>query len=627
MRCLTMFVESSRTVFLKIAMLIALIGLGMYWGLCVDAGELTKPDIRVVVSPTQPAANQPVELFATGMLPSWAYSVSNGTAEVRGNEIHVDLPIIALMIYIEDPEPVKVHEPIARFMLEEGEYTVHSTISMEEQPPFTFTVGPPVEIDFETTAPFFDASIQVDPPKPSPGEDVFLRVTGLLPDTSWSVTQSSFEIENEIIFLRMETESDGIGLDVLTPVEEVFSVGPLAEGVYVVTLEVNGITADKASFRVFDRPIDGELIPLPPDFPVSNIHNAMLIAEPNPAQPGDAVRFTLDGEFSTPGYSIEILKPLSVDGDAISAVVNIIEPTEEIMITVTDPFRFELGELVLDEGLYYAYVATGNNRIAMTRVVVGDPVLPAPVPPRPHTPHPAMVMANPSPAEPGETVNFTLKGEFPTPGYAIELIEPLAVEGHSITAVVNIVEPIDEFLPTVIDPFEFELGELSLEEGMYALTVFAVAPEMPIAHGRLQVGERSEWHGGMPRPVLVFDREGGFAGSRSWLQVSTDGEIIRHDAFNSPAEENGTIPMERWLEIRDFFDAIPFDQLPDRFWPETPIADGFTYSIEYAGRTIIVDEGAEVPVELEAALVLLIELLGDPLEDMESTHVDSWLLH
>jgi hypothetical protein len=106
-----------------------------------------------------------------------------------------------------------------------------------------------------------------------------------------------------------------------------------------------------------------------------------------------------------------------------------------------------------------------------------------------------------------------------------------------------------------------------------------------------------------PSPLVTFVRSGGFIGATDQLSVATDGRATStRGAFRLSAARLAT--LQRSLK------AARFRTLRTKYRATVPIADGYTYRVRYAGRSILVEEGAGAPARLERLVYLLDELLN-----------------
>ena len=86
-----------------------------------------------------------------------------------------------------------------------------------------------------------------------------------------------------------------------------------------------------------------------------------------------------------------------------------------------------------------------------------------------------------------------------------------------------------------------------------------------------------------PTPLVTFVRTGGFIGAIDQLTVSTDGRAMStRGAFRLSAQRLAT--LQRSLQ------AAHFRTLRLKYRPTVPLADGYSYRVRYAGRSVLVEE-------------------------------------
>ena len=104
------------------------------------------------------------------------------------------------------------------------------------------------------------------------------------------------------------------------------------------------------------------------------------------------------------------------------------------------------------------------------------------------------------------------------------------------------------------------------------------------------------------RPLVTFTRTGGFIGATDQLSVSTAGRV-------TSSRGSYRISTARLLALRRSLIVARFATLRPKYLAAVPIADGYTYGIRYAGRSVLVEEGAETPTRLAKLVRLLDGLL------------------
>jgi hypothetical protein len=105
------------------------------------------------------------------------------------------------------------------------------------------------------------------------------------------------------------------------------------------------------------------------------------------------------------------------------------------------------------------------------------------------------------------------------------------------------------------------------------------------------------------RPLVSFVRTGGFIGATDEPAVDADGRAT---------SSRGTFRLTalRLAAVKRSLRAARFATLRPKYRARVPIADGYTYRVRYAGRSILVEEGAETPARLSRLVLLLEELLS-----------------
>jgi hypothetical protein len=99
--------------------------------------------------------------------------------------------------------------------------------------------------------------------------------------------------------------------------------------------------------------------------------------------------------------------------------------------------------------------------------------------------------------------------------------------------------------------------------------------------------------------LVTFHQSGGFAGIDRGYTVQRSGAVVSNGAPHprlSPAALK---------TLRDALAAARFSTLRRVYEPAQPVADGFSYRIAYAGRTVRIEQGAKLPPRLQRVFVLL----------------------
>jgi hypothetical protein len=106
---------------------------------------------------------------------------------------------------------------------------------------------------------------------------------------------------------------------------------------------------------------------------------------------------------------------------------------------------------------------------------------------------------------------------------------------------------------------------------------------------------------GAKSPVVVtFQRIGGFAALESHFSVHRDGTITS-DGYASTRK----LTSARMTALRDALADARFATLEREYESDTPIADGYTFRITYAGRTVRIEEDAALPPRLQRVFTQL----------------------
>jgi hypothetical protein len=99
---------------------------------------------------------------------------------------------------------------------------------------------------------------------------------------------------------------------------------------------------------------------------------------------------------------------------------------------------------------------------------------------------------------------------------------------------------------------------------------------------------------------IQFERTGGFAG-------------IRFAADFKPDD----LPREQSKELFDLLDDLDFDELPEKMIGNSPIPDGFTYSIKVETRKkayTVVTEDSSAPEKMQELLQLLTRIARNQMQ-------------
>jgi hypothetical protein len=101
--------------------------------------------------------------------------------------------------------------------------------------------------------------------------------------------------------------------------------------------------------------------------------------------------------------------------------------------------------------------------------------------------------------------------------------------------------------------------------------------------------------------LVSYVRTGGFIGVHETLSVRADGRAVADgDVFRLSAR--------RLAALKTALRQARFSTLGRKYLPETQVSDGFTYRVAHAGRTVLVEEGADTPARLDRVITLLADI-------------------
>ncbi len=87
---------------------------------------------------------------------------------------------------------------------------------------------------------FYINSIEVAPPSPTTNDDITITLHGDLSSTNSSISEASFTVNGNTVSIVVNAAAQGIGIPVLTPHDETFSIGMLSVGEYVI--DISGVS-------------------------------------------------------------------------------------------------------------------------------------------------------------------------------------------------------------------------------------------------------------------------------------------------------------------------------------------------------------------------------------------------
>jgi hypothetical protein len=101
--------------------------------------------------------------------------------------------------------------------------------------------------------------------------------------------------------------------------------------------------------------------------------------------------------------------------------------------------------------------------------------------------------------------------------------------------------------------------------------------------------------------LVAYTRTGGFVGVHETLSVRSDGRAVADgDVFRLSAR--------RLAAVKTAVRRARFATLAPKYLPESPLSDGFTFTVAHGGRKVIVEEGANTPARLDRLLELLADI-------------------
>jgi hypothetical protein len=108
-------------------------------------------------------------------------------------------------------------------------------------------------------------------------------------------------------------------------------------------------------------------------------------------------------------------------------------------------------------------------------------------------------------------------------------------------------------------------------------------------------------------PTLVsFRQTGGFAGLDRGLVVARSGDVVSDGLPLKKAH----LTRPELARLKLALVHARFAGLAKTYESEPPIADGFTYRIKYAGRVVVIEQGAKPPPRVQRVFDLLQRLYG-----------------
>lgn len=314
-----------------------------------------------------PAEGVPFGIEGKFDLPDSSYQVESiqlKTAEE--NIIRIEIAVLKKDISDPDPMPSVAHFVLAVEGLKTGFYTVLVVINGEISYKEGFYVGTVILPTPTPTPPplVSEPQVEIIPGEPDVKDTVVARVTGFLPDASFSITETSIEFRMEMILLQMHVETSGAGDQVKTPFTREFTLGPLPPNGYAAMLVVNGIEAIYTKFIVQDK--DNP----PVVKPYFNIMNTRIQVIPDNPKPDEEFTIYLEGEFPTSGYTF-LDKKVEPEEGCVSVEITIQEPDGPVDEVITS-FSEIMGTLRLPEGVYKIEARINGAFLEPYRLAVGE---------------------------------------------------------------------------------------------------------------------------------------------------------------------------------------------------------------------------------------------------------------
>jgi hypothetical protein len=94
-----------------------------------------------------------------------------------------------------------------------------------------------------------------------------------------------------------------------------------------------------------------------------------------------------------------------------------------------------------------------------------------------------------------------------------------------------------------------------------------------------------------PQVVVSYRQTGGIAGIDRAYTLYLTGVLVSHS-------KRSRITAAKLRAVRQALEQARWGTLRSLYKPSTPVADGFSYRITRAGRTIRIEDGAQVPARL-----------------------------
>ncbi|MEW6236958.1 MAG: hypothetical protein AB1656_16360 [Candidatus Omnitrophota bacterium] len=384
------------------------------------------------------------------------------------------------------------------------------------------------------------------------------------------------------------------------------SLGELPAGGYTVLGQINGVAQYKMAFAVYSEPR-----PTPTPGPKPLLSDASILISPEMPSATDEIRITVNGQFSSARYSIADAKA-EILPDAVLLWVNVQEA--EIGAEVITPISHEFNIGTMPPGGYAVILYVNGIEAAYNKFMVLGEYYPYPLPEPPTGPYSSRLWIEPPDPREGEEFTVYLFGEFPSTGYTFEDKNIELTDNNTFKVSVKIAEPNGPAL-TIMTPFREPLGTFALNQGVYEAIgevngvalpemIFKVSGDVPDDPGVIDPNMKS---------FVIFTREGGFAGLYDSIHIDSSGYFMHMNRIvDSYPSVYGKIPEELWNQLLTALNAADFSAYESVYKPDSEVADGFTYTIAYGGKDVVILQEAAIPETLQTILALLEKVLSLP---------------
>ena len=609
---------------------ITLIFIGFSAPAFAQSGEgdtISSPFLKpmLTVFPEEPQVGDEVRIIIQGVLPGAAYQfippeepVELIPLDERSHLIFLNAQVIENVVPDPDNQTTIAHE-INLGVLDLGRYEVILSVNDREVYQTKFFIQnevveqpTPVSSDLVSR---YGASLVLEPAHPQPGEEFSIYAAGEFPSTGYSIEIESFRVTKSnpaavIVNLAVQTPSNEQD-DVIVPFNELAGTVALPEGNHTLMGALNG-----ELFFIGTLAVESESTVVTNPQPWLN--NITLEIVPAFPKPDEIFSIYVTGEFTGSSYQFTSKQLNILESYPVQLSVNLEltapdEPGEE----EKTPFREFVSTHALPEGEYSISATINGMRFHSGKVIVAEynPISQGPI-------LEPKIIFEPAHPQPGEEFTVYAAGDFPTPGYSFthtslstvvyrENSDNYDLAPEQLMIELEVEQP-TEPQAQVLTPYNQLIGTATLGEGEHL--VLGTINKIPFYRGVLLVGDD-------PNPLLLrFERSGGFAGFFAAIDVYQNGHVeYTHDPKLEGQPERGWIQPERFEEVLALLDAIPFEALEPIYEPETPIADGYQYLLNYGEEfTVQMAQGAELPSDLESLRAILEEILdGRLLEEPE----------